>query len=248
MLMQSPRLRSTLRAIARKFARLLDPPHPDQTLGNLTYAQHGEDIVLLSIFQNLGMASPRYLDIGAHHPYYISNTALLHERGSRGVNVEANPHLIAPFRQLRPSDVTLNVAVAAKAGEMEFYFIDDHSGRNTCDRATAEEFVRKYPKFAIRNITTVPVTTIAAIYSEHFAPADIDLLSIDVEGLDYEVLESAFAAAIFPKVIVVEVVSGGDSNHAAAICDLLHNNGYFLLIRLGANYIAVRNEFRSRVI
>lgn len=239
------KLRRSVRALFRKAARRLDPPHPDQTLGNVTHAQHGEDIVLLNIFTQLAIPRPSYLDIGAHHPFHISNTALFYERGARGVNVEANSNLINAFLELRPADITLNLAVGATPGEIDFYFIDDYSGRNTCDLATAQDFVAKHPSFAIQKQVRIPVTTVANIYRDHFAPGEIDLLSVDVEGMDCEILESMFASGIFPKVIVTEIVCGGDSKLADGIRSVLESNSYFIYIRLGANYIGVRNEFKA---
>lgn len=241
-------LRRKARQLLRKISRRIDPPHPDQALGNVTYAQHGEDIVVLSIFQTIGIPRPRYLDIGAHSPFYISNTALLYERGARGVNVEANPHLIGAFHELRPEDINLNLAVGDTPGQLTFYLIDDYSGRNTCDRATAEEFVRKYPEFSIRSQQPVEVATVRDIYQRYISPADIDLLTIDVEGLDQIVVESMFNDKIYPKVLVIEVVSGGDNDNAQAIRNLLEANGYFIFVRLNANYIAVRNEFKQQLI
>lgn len=231
----------------RKVARAINPPHPDQTLGNISYAQHGEDIVLLGVFKQLDIQHPRYLDIGAHHPIHISNTALLYEHGGRGVNVEANPNLIDAFYDLRPEDVTLNVAVGATPGELNFYFIDDYSGRNTCDLQVAQDFVSKYPEFKIQRTTRVPVETVRNIYDKYFSPNEIDLLSLDVEGMDYEILSSAFHSKVFPKVVVVEIVCGGDNSQADQMRHLLEQNGYFIHVRLGANYVGVRNEFRHHL-
>ncbi len=241
----TPKLRRSIKSLLRWIARRIDPPHPDQTLGNVSYAQHGEDIVLLNIFRQLAIPRPSYLDIGAHHPFYISNTALFHELGSRGVNVEANPNLIEAFLDLRPGDITLNVAVGTAAGETDFYFIDDYSGRNTCDLATAQDFVANNPSFAIQKQGRIPVTTVADIYHDHFAPREIDLLSVDVEGMDREILESTFASGIYPKVIVSEIISGADHSQANGIRSVLEGSGYFVYLRLGANYIGVRNEFKA---
>ena len=77
----------------------------DQLYGSRTYAQHGDDLAILNIFDMIGITRPSYLDIGAHDPFKISNTALLYLRGSRGINVEANPRLIEAFRVQRPDDV-----------------------------------------------------------------------------------------------------------------------------------------------
>ncbi len=67
--------------------------HPDQRFGGVTHAQHGDDIIIRAVFDNLGIDNPSYLDIGAHHPTNISNTKLFYDAGSRGINVEANPNL-----------------------------------------------------------------------------------------------------------------------------------------------------------
>ena len=77
--------------------------------------------MLCNLFRLMGIERPGYLDLGAHHPYVISNTALLYERGSRGVNVEANPALVVAFREVRPDDVTVNVGVGPEQGTRPFY-------------------------------------------------------------------------------------------------------------------------------
>jgi len=64
--------------------------HRDQWFGGRTYAQHGDDLAVLNIFKRLGIEKPSYLDVGAYHPFDLSNTALLYERGSRGIVVEPN--------------------------------------------------------------------------------------------------------------------------------------------------------------
>lgn len=90
--------------------------HRNQKFGRTTYAQHGEDLMICNLFSIIGVDRPGYLDLGAHHPYVISNTALLYERGSRGVNVEANPVLLDAFREARPEDVSVNLGVGPERG------------------------------------------------------------------------------------------------------------------------------------
>ena len=40
----------------------------------VSYAQCGEDIMIRYVFDALGTIEIRYLDSGAHHPTYLSNT------------------------------------------------------------------------------------------------------------------------------------------------------------------------------
>ena len=41
-----------------------------------TFSQSGEDVIINFIFNNLlKIKKPTYLDVGAHHPFFLSNTA-----------------------------------------------------------------------------------------------------------------------------------------------------------------------------
>ena len=97
--------------------------------------------MIINIFNNLGIEKFTYLDIGAHHPYNISNTALLYKYGYHGINVEANPNLIEAFFRERPLDKNVNVGIGTKSGEMPFYMIDGFSGRNSFDKKVVEKWL-----------------------------------------------------------------------------------------------------------
>jgi FkbM family methyltransferase len=173
--------------------------HPDQAFGDRTYSQFGEDLILLNIFAKLGIKKGRYFDVGAHHPYNISNTALLYERGWRGVCIEANENLIAAFEKARPEDRIMCVGINPNTAFVTpFYMIDDYSGRNSFDKETVNKFVKEHPEFSVSRISLMSVVQIDLIFKESYVP---DLLSIDIEGLDYAVLESMEAR---PWVICVE--------------------------------------------
>lgn len=218
--------------------------HPDQLFGGVTYAQHGDDIVIRAVFNNLGIDNPSYLDIGAHHPTNISNTKLFYDTGSRGINVEANPNLFAQFLVDRPDDVNLNFGVGVESGFMNFYMVDEHSGRNSFDLTTVEAFVQDHPQFSIREVMTLPVMTVPQILQNRAIP---DFLTIDVEGLDYDILKSIDFERYPFKLICVEVGGSDKINYADAVSMLLENNGYFSLIRCGANLIFVAKQYEFLV-
>jgi hypothetical protein len=56
-----------------------------------SFSQSGEDLIIDFIFNALGISRPSYIDIGAHHPYYLNNTAIFYLRGARGINIEPDP-------------------------------------------------------------------------------------------------------------------------------------------------------------
>jgi FkbM family methyltransferase len=223
-------------------------PHPDQHFGCYTYAQHGDDLIVVAVFDAMGVKHPSYLDVGAHHPFNISNTALLYARGSRGVNIEANPNLVDAFREHRPEDVTLNVGVSPAPGQdLTFYMIDKWSGRNTFSKDIAEEFVRAYPQFQITETISVPVVTIDAVVTQYFNGVFPDFLSIDVEGLDEPVLRSINYEKSAPKVICVETVGPDGARTDGSLKAFLLEKGYFPLMRSGGNTIFVQEQYRSLV-
>jgi FkbM family methyltransferase len=212
--------------------------HPDQPYGPLTYAQFGEDIIVLNAFTLLGVERPSFLDIGAHHPVHCSNTALLYARGSRGVCVEANPNLIPAFARLRPEDVMLNFGIGPVAGELEFFMIDENSGRNSFDLATAEGFVAAHPDFSIRETRRIAVRTLDDTVSEYCGGMWPDFLSLDAEGLDHAILEtSTITAQAGPRLICVETMSGEDHDVGASMSALLTARGYTAFGRTLGNVI-----------
>ena len=180
----------------------------DQWYGDKSYSQHGEDLAIVNIFRLLENYRPSYLDVGAHHPTRISNTALLYSRGSRGVNVEANPNLIQAFKTQRPGDINLNVGVSVTSGVLPFYMIDKTSGRNTFNKSEAEQFVKDYPQFKISEILNINTLTLPQIVGQCPNGVFPDFLSIDIEGQDYGLLQSVDFSVSSPKVICVEVQFG----------------------------------------
>ena len=45
-----------------------------------SYSQCGEDLIVEFILNGLKIKHPTYMDIGAHHPFYLSNTALFTQK------------------------------------------------------------------------------------------------------------------------------------------------------------------------
>lgn len=214
----------------------------DQVFGHITYSQHGEDMIALSMFYTIGIRKPSYLDVGAHHPLNISNTALMYVRGSRGINIEANPELIANFHTLRPDDVNLNIGVGPKPGIMPFYRIDKWSGRNSFDKESVEAFVRESPKFQVRDVVNVEVRTLNNIVDEYAGGVFPDFLSMDIEGLDYSVLESTDFNRSKPKIVCTEIISAGHADDGKKTIDMMETKGFFLAFRALGNLFFVPAE------
>jgi FkbM family methyltransferase len=215
----------------------------NSTYGGVSWSQCGDDVMVDSIFKILRIHQPSYIDVGAHHPINISNTALFYRQGSRGINVEANPNLIEEFRARRPDDVNLCVGVDVKAGEMPFYMIDDLSGRNTFCKDVAEEFVAQYTDFSITNVIRVPVVTLDSIIEKYAGGKWPHYLSIDIEGLDYAVLrESNLNDG--PLVVTVEV---HHPEPMRQMTEMMRDKGYLPYCRSWGNVNYVRKDVMDKL-
>lgn len=208
--------------------------HADQRWGCVSYAQHGDDFMILNIFEMLKIDRPTYLDLGAHHPENISNTKLLYDRGCRGINVEANPHLLDEFKRFRPEDINLNIGVGPESGTFDFKMYDSRSGRNTFSDDEVKEYGR-----TVKSVMPLPVLTLTQIVDRYNTGRFPNLLSVDIEGLDYEVLKStSFIGKCPPDLIVVETRRKKSTEMIA----MMGAKGYLPYCRMGENIFFIRKE------
>lgn len=206
--------------------------HPDQYFGHISYSQHGEDLMLLNLFKQIGIDKPSYLDLGAHHPSNISNTALMYSRGCRGVNIEANPNLMEAFYKERSEDKNVCVGVGLKEDDMPFFMFDERSGLNTFSEAQAME-ITKSSGMIIQNIKLISCMTLNQIVDTYCKGIFPNFLNCDLEGLDFDILASADFSKRRPKVICVEV----REIDTRKTCMMMEANGYYPYCRMGENII-----------
>lgn len=217
--------------------------------GRMSYAQCGEDLILDYILRTyLGVRTPSYLDIGAHHPTHLSNTYLFYQQGCSGVCVEPDPLLFAEIQRARPRDVCLNAGVGfSRATAAEFYVMSARA-LNTFSREEAERY-QSYGTYKIEDVISVPLLPVNEVLERHF-DARPDLVSIDVEGLDFEILKSFDFSRFRPAVFCVETltyVEDKTERKITEIIELMKSEGYFAYADTYINTVFVDQEtWRSR--
>ncbi|MDQ6962941.1 MAG: FkbM family methyltransferase [Mariprofundaceae bacterium] len=194
-----------------------------------SYSQCGEDLIVRYVFDVLGIDKPSYLDIGAHHPYFLNNTALFFEQGSRGVNIEADPQLIHRFHKDRKEDTNLNIGMATESSVMDFFVMSPP----TLSTFSQEE-AQRYEQEAGHKITStisVQVQTFSEVVDSYFKGISPDFVSLDVEGLDYDILKSIDFSVYRPRVFCIETIvftkkrsSEGAGRHDKIDTLMLENN------------------------
>lgn len=168
--------------------------------GKINFSQTGEEIVIQWILKDIKQGF--YLDVGCHHPYKISNTFQLYLNGWQGIAIDANPILIEKWKRKRKNDIPLVAAISDEEKEVTFYEFKE-SEVNTIDEGMVQEWKQKFNYRSERKLTTQTLTSIL----DKYLPENqkIDLLTVDVEGNDFNVIKSIDLSKYRPKLIVVEI-------------------------------------------
>lgn len=212
----------------------------------ISYAQCGEDLILEYLFASLGISQIRYLDIGAHHPSYLSNTFLFYQLGGSGVCVEPDPRAILRFQKLRPRDRCINVGIGSNPGTAIFYVMTTPT-LSTFSRDEAERYA-SYGTEKIESTIQIPMRTINDVIEAEFGGMP-DLISIDVEGYDLPILKSLDYPRWRPKVLCVETltyVEGGHASKLKGTIEFLESQGYFIYADTYINSIMVDKTIWNR--
>ena len=204
-----------------------------------SFAQWGEDVMILKMFQSIGIPKPTYMDVGANHPYMISNTALLHEMGCHGVNIEANPECIEAFRLERPTDININCGVASEKGVLPFYMFDKWSGRNSFSKKTMDDFLKAEHPDAIPEVRYLPVRTLENIVEE-IGGVMPDYMDLDVESMEWDVLKNYDLEHNGPKIMTIEIKENREK-----LLSRIKKGGYFLFLHIRENFTFVKNEYKD---
>lgn len=169
--------------------------------GKRSFAQSGEDIIADIVLGK--KAKGIYIDVGAFHPKLFSNTYLFYKRGWSGVCVEPRPEAAEEFARVRPRDRFVGMGVGAKKDILEYFEFSDPAA-NTFSTKRAEKNVKEAGRKLLKkiNVAVMPLADILA--SNGVEGKVIDLMSVDVEGMDLEVLKSNDWEKFRPKVVICE--------------------------------------------
>ena len=215
-----------------------------------SFSQSGEDQILRYLVYNvLQIPKPTYLDVGTNHPYMCNNTFYFYNRGSRGVCIEPDIQFEPLIKKYRAGDVFLRAGVAAGNAKeaVMFAFPGEHSGWNTFSE---EEAISRQMEsgIAYSKIANVELVNINDVIQKYFNPHPT-IISLDVEGLDLDILKSLDFIKFRPEVICVETITFSVTNEEEKITEILDfvlSKGYMVFADTHVNTIFCRTDLLKK--
>ena len=196
--------------------------------GRTSYSQQGEDIILHDLLRvTMKIDKPVYLDIGAADPVAVNNTYLLYQTGGHGVLVEPNPYYVERLQQRRPKDTVVAAGVGVDdAQEADYYVMREHPMLNTFSRDDVAFRQRAHTESVVEKTLKMRLIQINHLIETYLGGKAPDLLSIDIEGLDFAVLRTLDFDNYRPAAICAEAVLMVRPGVNSETVNLLTSKGY----------------------
>lgn len=184
-----------------------------------SYSQCGEDMIIDFLLMWLGVERVTYLDIGANHPTWLSNTYHFYRNGHSGILIEPDIDLCQRLSKKRPRDKVLNLAVGIDGEDTIPMYIMTSRTLNTLDKEQAET-LQNGGYESIEEIRMVKRLGINLILAEYFSNTP-DIVSLDIEGLDFLVLQAWDFSRFRPKIFCVETITYTRDNTEQKLTDII---------------------------
>jgi FkbM family methyltransferase len=170
----------------------------------ISYCRNLEDVIIQRVFADV--PDGRYVDIGAALPVRDSNTFALYERGWRGI--AADPLLEPAEWQIhRPRDLALRTLVGAQPGTKRLFIYTKAAQASTASADARELWAQQgsLPDIEIE----CPAITANDLMTSLGPAQPIHLVSIDVEGMEADVLAGIDFQHYRPWLLVIEAMLPG---------------------------------------
>lgn len=169
------------------------------------------------------------VDVGANNGFYGSNSFPFVARGWRAIMVEPHPVAFTELQNLhrhKPHVTCLNVACLNVTGTLPMV-----TGRDPSTSTLSRD--PELLKTRTQNVIQVEVKCLSDVLNGLSIPRDIGLLTVDAEGMDYEVLLGLDFSRWHPRLIITEDYEAKEAKKTA----LLTGQGYQLVMPIAGNTI-----------
>lgn len=208
---------------------------------NSAFSQGGEDLMLAGLFLFRGKGF--FVDIGAFHPYIHSNTYMFYKRGWRGINIDARPGSMSLFNKFRPGDVNIEAAISDVVTELDYIHMKDGEAMNSFMPESIEKLAEDH---IIKGVSRIKTVRLDSILYQYRPEGDIDFFSIDVEGMELQVLRSNDWNKYRPKAVLLETFDAmlPEAEYDKEFKVFFHDVGYRHVVKTMNAIIFIREDLR----
>jgi FkbM family methyltransferase len=198
------------------------------------FSEYREDAWLHRNYASLIPLAGTYVDVGCAHPVQYSNTAWLRENDFMrwtGLAIDGNPGYAPHWLE---KDGALFLACAIGTASDNKFWVEANAA---CSRViTPAEHADAVKRFGERAADVRVVTLQSQL--DHHQIGQIDYLSLDCEGGEFDALSSFDLHRHAPRIIIAEYNTNGVKDFR--VRDYLTANGYFVAHQTEANLVYLR--------
>lgn len=208
-----------------------------------SFSQEGEDLILNRIFEKRKNYKGFFVDVGAHHPYRFSNTYLLYKKGWKGINIDAMPNSMKAFNKVRPRDINLEIPISDKKEVLTYYAFNEPAINGFSKEVSEKKDGKDH--FKLLFTKDIETFTLEEILDQYLPKKQtIDFLSVDVEGLDFEVIRSINLEKYRPEVILIEIINSSLSDiESFPLIQYLEKYGYTVYAKTVNTIFLINQDF-----
>ncbi len=167
---------------------MIEPnPFQKDTIYKRGFSLFAEDAIVKGISDRYHININHYIDIGANHPYGGNASFLFYLNGATGCLVEPNKQHIELLKKFRPNDKVINKGVSNKENDGKkstYYMVKDIDTINTFSEVAVKRYRDKGLQIEEKSLEMISLDSLIEDYGKK-----INYISIDVEGLEFEILK-----------------------------------------------------------
>lgn len=174
----------------------------------MSYSQNGEDLIILEYCRDRKIKGT-IVEFGANDGITLSNSKLLIDNGWNAILLEPSSvfYDLCKLHEDNSKVVCASQAIGAENGFIDFYESGAHV-KNGNDKALVStinpEEIKRWPnvKFTKKTVSVIDFVTFCRTYVN--TDQKLDCISIDVEGLDLDILIQIDLNEVGCKILVIE--------------------------------------------
>jgi len=205
----------------------------------ISWAQNFEDVILWRIFKDLKEGF--YVDLGAGHPEIDSVSNWFYQNSWTGIDVEPSDNYFVLLQAARPKNTVIKRLVGNSKERSHFFDVKE-SGLSSSNASQIETLQKQRLDGELYELDVISLDDVLVLKEQ----GDIHWLKIDIEGSEFDAIQSWKQSTVRPWIILIEsTVPNSQIESYADWEPLLLLKGYEFVYFDGLNRFYVHERHRD---